>query len=627
MCEIKSRQNNFEDEYFETAQENDCIFLRKKFIDNRHDQIIFATGYCGTLAIPTRLSPDAATDTPYEGWFMIERIVPCGGKHRKVFLKSCNGAGEDLPVTGFRDGQWVSGVVSDTEGNCIKVELAPNRYGYLGKNKFIENAATGDLCIFRILQTDSPQGVIGDRLFLNTVVTPRVGTMPIQNNGARQTALPEKFEGHFNFGKCVEELVNSECAFKKEFDPATGNVGYRSIGFEEFKATIAKDYELAVKENKVLVGPSDWTFQTSLVGPDEGIGPAPIFIGFRKGHMFSSSEPQYHINFSGYKAKGIYQLEERDIYCDNWNGMIEELANIALPEDWSKSGKRPYDMLSSYLAFTYYCAMIQDKVMRSPRQLVYDKCKRYMMVFNTGLVNIYYKPIYACMFSLNKSEKSALKITQDYRLYGFATPGQGELGKMITSYFDTACLPRRVEYIRNTSEILLDPYKEIILDEEHIVIDNISRLPMGFLIDSCHSDNDCVKLITEAYDKGHNYNKEKELKKYLLEKNPMLIRIMTGRINDAVKTAILRVKWNYKTAVATYYPARNKLSLLLPLCLTPTSKDGSMKADVALVISKRPSGSYQGETILTLSMAYENSRLITRPDSDWLTASTCTSAA
>ena len=198
---------------------------------------------------------------------------------------------------------------------------------------------------------------------------------------------------------------------------------------------------------------------------------------------------------------------------------------------------------------------------------------------------------------------------------------------MPTSYFDTACLPRSVEYIRNTSEILLDPYKEIILDEEHIVIDNISRLPMGFLIDSCHSDNDCVKLITEAYDKGHNYNKEKELKKYLLEKNPMLIRIMTGRINDAVKTAILRVKWNYKTAVATYYPARNKLSLLLPLCLTPTSKDGSMKADVALVISKRPSGSYQGETILTLSMAYENSRLITRPDSDWLTASTCTSAA
>ena len=30
------------------------------------------------------------------------------------------------------------------------------------------------------------------------------------------------------------------------------------------------------------------------------------------------------------------------------------------------------------------------------------------------------------------------------------------------------------------------------------------------------------------------------------------------------------------------------------------------------------SGAYQGQTILTLDLAYNNSRLVARPDSDWL---------
>ena len=40
--------------------------------------------------------------------------------------------------------------------------------------------------------------------------------------------------------------------------------------------------------------------------------------------------------------------------------------------------------------------------------------------------------------------------------------------------------------------------------------------------------------------------------------------------------------------------------------------------DLALVVSRVAGEKYQGETILTLDMAYKNSRLITRPDSDWL---------
>ena len=41
--------------------------------------------------------------------------------------------------------------------------------------------------------------------------------------------------------------------------------------------------------------------------------------------------------------------------------------------------------------------------------------------------------------------------------------------------------------------------------------------------------------------------------------------------------------------------------------------------DLALVVTKNSSGNfYQGHTCLTLEMAYNNARLIAKPDSNWL---------
>ena len=62
-----------------------------------------------------------------------------------------------------------------------------------------------------------------------------------------------------------------------------------------------------------------------------------------------------------------------------------------------------------------------------------------------------------------------------------------------------------------------------------------------------------------------------------------------------------------------YYPRDNKNNLLLPLAVVKEDV-----IDLALVVERLENGNYQGHTILTLSMAYNNSRLITRPDSDWL---------
>ena len=40
---------------------------------------------------------------------------------------------------------------------------------------------------------------------------------------------------------------------------------------------------------------------------------------------------------------------------------------------------------------------------------------------------------------------------------------------------------------------------------------------------------------------------------------------------------------------------------------------------MALVVERLPNGNYQGQTILTLQMAYLDARQICRPNSEWLT--------
>ena len=81
-------------------------------------------------------------------------------------------------------------------------------------------------------------------------------------------------------------------------------------------------------------------------------------------------------------------------------------------------------------------------------------------------------------------------------------------------------------------------------------------------------------------------------------------------INGALDTMKKRVSANYKLAIPQYY--EGKIQLLLPLCLMSDNKP-----DVAIAVTKK-NGCYQGHTCLTLDMAYNNARLIAKPESNWL---------
>lgn len=86
-----------------------------------------------------------------------------------------------------------------------------------------------------------------------------------------------------------------------------------------------------------------------------------------------------------------------------------------------------------------------------------------------------------------------------------------------------------------------------------------------------------------------------------------VITILEGAINTMKK----RVSSNYKLAIPQYF--NGKIQLLLPLYLREDNVP-----DLALVVIKTGSY-YQGHTCLTLDMAYNNARLIAKPESSWLT--------
>lgn len=132
--------------------------------------------------------------------------------------------------------------------------------------------------------------------------------------------------------------------------------------------------------------------------------------------------------------------------------------------------------------------------------------------------------------------------------------------------------PERANYFENPELLLFDWHYPIDVYYKHILDDekNRKRLPEEFL-----NSNNKINIINGALD---------NMKK--------------------------KVSANYKLAVPQYYDG--KIQLLLPLCLISDDIP-----DVAIAVTKK-NNCYQGHTCLTLDMAYNNARLIAKPESNWL---------
>lgn len=253
----------------------------------------------------------------------------------------------------------------------------------------------------------------------------------------------------------------------------------------------------------------------------------------------------------------LFQFAFFPVFEDDVKDLAENIADSE-PWDFSDSREHKHAILRNYL--NYYFRRLKEEA-----KIQYTQDNQYC-VFNTGLVTANQEDIFA-YFEKNRSQGSNIS---PFFFKGFLKHSDPTL----LSEFGMT-LPGPANFFEKPELLLLNPKFEIVPDIEHIISDNKDRFP------------DHLKQADDA-----------ELRRQL-----------TGAIDDVKK----KVRTNYKIAIPQYYAS--KIQLLLPLCLT----SGSPNPDMALVISK-VSGQdmYSAKTCLTLKMAYNNARLIVKPQSDWL---------
>ena len=289
----------------------------------------------------------------------------------------------------------------------------------------------------------------------------------------------------------------------------------------------------------------------------------------------------------------------------NWSDVLRTLADMALPEQWDFQDAKTHNfyILRQYLKYTFLRLKHEGKVL-----ITEDES---FAAFNTGLLTIHYDDIYACF---EKNHDPAASIP--WRFSSFCTEGSRGDGQRITIHF--AQPPQPAAYITEVSDLLYDTRCRLAVNYDHILSDNIGRMPLSYLRDVCSRYPEALRLIDRASkcrSGSLTYNKQMRALAAFCEdqEGALLSERIRSDFKRAIDKATKRIRWDYKTAVPIYYPAYNLLSLMIPLCL-----DSDNIADVALLVEKTESGNYLGHTILTLPMAYLDARLLCRPHSDWL---------
>jgi hypothetical protein len=192
-----------------------------------------------------------------------------------------------------------------------------------------------------------------------------------------------------------------------------------------------------------------------------------------------------------------------------------------------------------------------------------------------------------------------------------AVAGSKQEGKLMTSIFNP--LPRPATYFKNNADMLLDPNVDINVDYEHVIKDGVARGRYPYDLLERHKPRNIEWKDYRNYDPNDRDKFLSELSEAIFN-DGSTYRALANRIKDAINLAKKRVTWNFKTAIPQYYPRYDELSLLIPLSI----QDDEV-VDLSMVVTKNPSGSYEGRTVFPLEWSYMNARLVCRPDSDWLT--------
>ena len=253
---------------------------------------------------------------------------------------------------------------------------------------------------------------------------------------------------------------------------------------------------------------------------------------------------------------------------DFYTNKLKVLATNELPpEKWSYAGKNDFGILRNYLYYTFEKLWLEREAANEDekQQIIY--MDENAACFNTGLYDKTWQPIYFyCV-------KNPIEGFQPWRFTSFYNSYTIKFSNIPTAAVSGL---RRANYFTDPSSLIFDINLEIVPQWNHILYDeeNFLRIPEQL---RANGKDFCQNLI-----------------------------------DGAIRSVKKRIEANYKTIVPQQF--NGKIQLLAPLYLTNPDT-----ADLALVLSLSDDKTvYYGHTCLTTEMAYNNARLIARPDSYWL---------
>lgn len=298
--------------------------------------------------------------------------------------------------------------------------------------------------------------------------------------------------------------------------------------------------------------------------------------GFKKIESGFEVEFTPDVSDKGLQAKKIVLRDtrtalEKFAHFQNWNTAITDLAiNHAQPEDgnWDyiKNKTGMYPVLESYITYTFLRLHKEGKIKYATKK---ERGKEWKFAcFNTGLATVKQEDIFAYFehrsnLSLRSNDGYLKQPVWVFKCF------DRESNRLMNNFAEK---PELANYFQNAEELIYESGKRLIPDYEHILDDREKRFPENF------------RTLSKAQ--------------------------QVERIKSSIESALTRIRRNYKTAIPQFYG--DSIQLLLPLCITTAEN-----ADVALVVASEGEV-YRANTILPLDWAYNNARLLAKPDREWL---------
>lgn len=257
-----------------------------------------------------------------------------------------------------------------------------------------------------------------------------------------------------------------------------------------------------------------------------------------------------------------------------WDGseFLEDIAKNTIPESWKYKNKQSginHPILKSYLE-NVLNRLKKEYQDGDNRKIVFSKDRKYAM-FNTNLLDKYFHEV--IIIGEIDSVDDEIQIKNPFR--------STSLVKLLKMGFDENARALPPQFFSDVNEVIFQTSWRIDRDFDtftHIIEDRRDRFP-------------------EEY---HNQSTEELAKKF----------------DNAIDFAVALAQRNYKFIVPMYRPQIDEIQLLMPIYLRGTYSD---RPDFALILTPNQElRIYEPETILPLDAAYQNARLIAKPEESWL---------